>query len=103
MSIETATQRLTAALAGLESKVAERLERLQAEHQRLLQDHAALQAEAQQLRVAVEAAQAQPPGLATDGARTAELETRTATYRATLTQTLHNLDSLIARVESAAQ
>ncbi len=102
MSMETATQRLTAALAGLENKVVQRLEGLQAEHVRLKQDYDKLQAEAEQMRAALDAAETK----AANGGSTvdfAKLEKHNAAYRAALTSTLHNLDTLIARVESAAK
>jgi Skp family chaperone for outer membrane proteins len=102
MSMETATQRLNTALAGLETKVAQRLEGLQAEHARLRQDYDALQAEAKQMRATLEASAA----TVTQGvsaASYAALEKRNADYRTALTKTLHNLDTLITRVESAAK
>jgi hypothetical protein len=105
MSMEATTQRLTAALEGLELQLARRLEAAHAEQERLHRELAAAKSEVSGLKLAAAQAAATPADTATgiSAAAYAALEQSNAQYRATLSRTLENLDSLIGRVESAIQ
>jgi predicted nucleic acid-binding Zn-ribbon protein len=97
MSIETATQRLNTALGDLEAKVARRLNALESDVVRLRGERDALQSEIQSLKAA--------PTVASSGIDPeahAALTQQSNLYKATLKQTLADIDSLISRVSSAA-
>jgi hypothetical protein len=102
MSIEAATLRLNNALGDLEAKLARRLDALETDNARLRQERDKFEAEVQALKIALAAAQS-VPGSSFSSERYGDLEKSNAAYRATLAQTLKNIDSLIARVASTEQ
>jgi hypothetical protein len=97
MSIETATQRLNTALGDLEAKVARRLNALESDVVRLRGERDTLVSENQSLKAAVAAATT-----GVDPVVHAALAQQSGLYKATLAQTLANIDSLINHVSSAA-
>ncbi len=102
MSIETATQRLNTALGDLEAKLSRRLDALESDNARLRNERDALLSENQTLKTAArDTDSASLVGL--DATAYVALEKQSSIYRATLTQTLRDIDSLISRVSSAAQ
>jgi chromosome segregation ATPase len=93
MSIDSATQRLNTAVDDLEAKVTKRLAALESENQQLRRERDQLRATAQVAIVPSEG----------NHERYAALERRTAEYRAALTSSLKNIDSLITRVSGVTK
>jgi hypothetical protein len=105
MSIEMATQRLNTALGDLEAKMARRLHALESDVVRLSGERDALNSENQSLKAAVAVTAAAAPAVVHSGVDAqvhAALAQQSNLYKATLVQTLADIDSLISRVSSSA-